>query len=75
MLIGKYDFKAPENGESRHKVEKIIDHPKYVIKTFDYDFSILELNCHDAINLGGNSPASPVCLPEKGYKENDESKL
>ena len=73
MLIGKFNFQAQESGASRHKVEKIIDHPKYDYP--NYDYSILKLSCDDAIDLGGNSPASPVCLPEKGYKESDESKL
>jgi len=72
VMIGKYNFKDRESGATRHKVEKIIDHPKYNHKTMDYDYSILKLNCDDAIDLGSNSPARAICLPKKGYKENEE---
>jgi len=66
VMIGKYNFKDRESGATRHKVEKIIDHPKYNHKTMDYDYSILKLNCDDAIDLGSNSPARAICLPKKG---------
>ena len=48
-------------GETRHRVARIIDHPRYHRSPLDYDFSILELDCNDKIDL--TDKARAACLP------------
>ena len=48
-------------GETRHRVARIIDHPSYDYNTADYDYSILELDCNDKIDL--TDKARAACLP------------
>ena len=48
-------------GETRHRVARIIDHPSYDYNTVDYDYSILELDCNDKIDL--TDKARAACLP------------
>ena len=55
-------------GETRHKVARIIDHPRYGTNGIDYDFSILELDCGDKIDL--TDKARAACLPSR----NDSSR-
>ena len=60
MLIGKYDVTVAQ-GETRHRVARIIDHPSYSTNGHDWDFSILELDCSDKIDL--TDKARAACLP------------
>ena len=48
-------------GETRHRVARIIDHPSYGTNGIDYDYSILELDCNDKIDL--TDKARAACLP------------
>ena len=48
-------------GETRHRVARIIDHPSYGTNGIDYDYSILELDCSDKIDL--TDKARAACLP------------
>jgi len=60
VLAGEHDVTVAQ-GETRHKVARIIDHPRYNRSTLDYDFSILELYCDDKIDL--TDKARAACLP------------
>merc|ERR1712117_838665 len=60
VLIGEHDVTVAQ-GETRHRVARIIDHPSYGTNGIDYDYSILELDCSDKIDL--TDKARAACLP------------
>ena len=60
VLIGEHDVTVAQ-GETRHRVARIIDHPSYGTNGIDYDYSILELDCNDKIDL--TDKARAACLP------------
>merc|ERR1711992_202397 len=60
VLIGEHDVTVAQ-GETRHRVARIIDHPSYGTNGIDWDFSILELDCSDKIDL--TDKARAACLP------------
>ena len=60
VLTGEHDV-TQVDGDTRHNVKRIIDHPDYNRNTLAFDFSILELDCGDKINL--TDKARPACLP------------
>ena len=43
------------------KAKRIINHPSFDLLSFDYDYSLIELE--SAVDLAANSHIRPVCLP------------
>ena len=63
VLTGEHDVTMAD-GDTRHNVKRIIDHPAYDSFTTDYDYSIIELECGDEIDF--SDKARPACLPDIG---------
>ena len=53
-----------DDGDARHNVIRIIDHENFDADTIDFDYSILEIDCQDKIDL--TDKARAACLPEPG---------
>jgi len=61
VLTGEHDTTVAQ-GETRHNVKNIVNHPSYGSQTgIDYDFSILEIDCGEQIDL--TDKARAACLP------------
>ncbi|XP_037080009.1 CUB and peptidase domain-containing protein 2-like isoform X1 [Pollicipes pollicipes] len=61
VLLGDHRISVVD-GESRHTVSQIIDHPSYVTHSQGYDISLLKLSSPVAFN----SRRATVCLPTAG---------
>merc|ERR1711992_191800 len=70
VLIGEHDVTVAQ-GETRHRVARIIDHPSYGTNGIDWDFSILELDCSNKIDL--TDKARAACLPSGNDASRHES--
>ena len=66
VLTGEHDRTVAE-GETRHNVKSIVNHKKYVSSALDYDFSILEIDCGEEIDL--TDKARAACLPTSGLSK------
>jgi len=61
VLTGEHDTSVSQ-GETRHNVKSIINHPSYTGKpTYNYDYSIITIDCNDKIDL--TDKARAACLP------------
>ena len=63
VLTGEHDTTVAQ-GETRHNVKSIVNHEKFNIQTLEYDFSILEIDCSEEIDLTDRARAA--CLPNSG---------
>jgi len=68
VWTGEHDI-SQADGDTRHNVVKIIDHPNYNSQTTNNDYSILVLDCAKPIDL--TDKARAACLPE----QNDRAKF
>ena len=67
VLTGEHDTTV-DQGEIRHNVKSIVIHEKYGSETgLDYDFSILEIDCSEEIDL--TDKARAACLPNSGEQK------
>ncbi|XP_064482598.1 chymotrypsinogen A-like [Ornithodoros turicata] len=61
VLVGKHQLRGCEATQDYRTVDKIIVHPKYNGKTFDYDVALMRLSTP----LDLNDYVGPVCLPDE----------
>ena len=64
MLTGEHDTSVAQ-GETRHNVQAILNHPNFPGISLDYDVAILTIGCSEKIDL--NDTARAACLPEAGW--------
>ncbi|XP_039600572.1 coagulation factor X [Polypterus senegalus] len=65
VVVGEHDTSKDEGRESKHRVERVIAHNKYVPQTYDNDIALLKLK--DKITF--NKYVIPACLPDKEFSE------
>ena len=62
VIVGEHYTTSPDDG-TRHRISRIVDHPKYNRRKTNYDFSILHLET--PVQLGPR--AVPACLPPSSF--------
>ena len=63
MLTGEHNTSVAQ-GETRHSVKTILNHPNYNGQTTDYDYAILTIGDGEKIDL--TDKARAACLPDTG---------
>ena len=66
FVSGDHDLNANDGFEQKIPIEKIILHPQYVSRTYDYDVALVKLQSP----LTYNSRVRPVCLPQINFPAN-----
>ncbi|KFZ49357.1 Coagulation factor X, partial [Podiceps cristatus] len=66
VLVGMVDKEKEEPGRAMHRVEKIIAHPDFDIKTYNNDIALLKLE--EPITF--SEDVIPACLPEVDFANN-----
>ncbi|KAM3935163.1 coagulation factor X [Leptodactylus fuscus] len=65
VIVGEMNTQRKDGGESIHKVEKIIVHPRFVKATYDFDIALVKLR--EAINFTDN--IIPACIPDPDFAD------
>lgn len=64
VIVGEHELNNPKG--TRHRIQRVTNHPKYNDRNLDYDFAIVKLS--GPVRLGGN--AVPACLADSSMEEN-----
>ncbi|NXP44885.1 FA10 factor, partial [Heliornis fulica] len=66
VIVGMVDKEKEEPSRTVHRVEKVIAHARFDIKTFDSDIALLKLE--EPITF--SKDVVPACLPEEDFANN-----
>ena len=64
VIVGEHELTDPQG--TRHRIQRVTNHPKYNDGNLNYDFAIIKLK--DPVRLGAN--AVPACLADSSMEEN-----
>lgn len=69
VAVGDHDISVTGDGEENFTVQSWVSHPRYNVRTTDYDYAIITLN--KPINFSNS--AMPICLPTRPLAGGEEA--